>query len=346
MQRVTTYETYLNERNKSYIAPLKNYSYEYFLRLQNCDGSEEAIKDIVTKWASGYVEGNPAYIQFQNFVDFLTGSIVEQKTLYQIYDLYVFNTFPWEEQGYAFREGIRSGDLAVISQNALLATMYYTVADGYDDATRDKLIDHVQDFLDQYKSFSDAYPVVRHDGYAICQIKDAHVIMKKEIVHRDYYKKPWFPNGTEWDNEHNESAWVVGYGDTSYNCGQTYDMCLSPKEIKAMVKYYEGQPSITCFDDILVKEAGLEFPSDAAGKKHIMLCQSDFYTEGYEYDDYYIYTPEAVASDSSLSIGRQNIGIAYLEHYGFLWMKQKFSWWTSSFDQNRWWFRPSVTSRY
>lgn len=40
--------------------------------------------------------------------------------------------------------------------------------------------------------------------------------------------------------------------------------------------------------------------------------------------------------------GRQDIGNGYLEHYGFLWLNQRFSHWTSAFDHNRIWLYTDI----
>ena len=341
----TTYESYLNKRSNDYVAPLKNYTDEYYLRLVNCDGSEDAIKEIVLEWGDGYIGGNKACDQYLNFVDFLTGSIVEQKNLYAIYDLYVYNTTPWEAQGYAFREGIRSSDLAVVAQNALLASLYYRVREGLDDRSRETLLGKIETYVTKYQEFSEANPVVRHDDLAVCQIKGAKFVMKKDLIIRDYYNKPWYPNGSEWDNEYNDNAWFVVYGDTKYNCAEMYDKCLSPEEINTLAKYYKSS-QITTFAQILKDEAGCVFPSSFDGKTPVMLAQGDGAVRHFEYDDYYISATDAVLVNSTCSVTSQDIGIAYLEHYGFLWMKQRFSFWTSNFNRNRIWFCTDVVERY
>ncbi len=340
----TTYETYLNKRLNDYVAPLKNYNNYYFTLLENCDGSDEAIKQIAVEWGDGTIGGNKACMEYLNFIDFLTKSVVERKNLYQIYDLYVYNTTPWEEQGYAIREGLRSADLAVIAQSMMLAEFYYRLKDGLNDGTRESMLTVIKTAKDNYEAFAKANPVERHDDMAICQIKGAHFAMKRQLVERDYYNKPWFPNGSQWDNENNESAWVVTYGDTYYNCAEIYKKCLTQAEVEAIAAYYKPQ-GITRFLDILTGEAKCILPAKAEGKTAVMLCQGDGYTEHDEYDDYMIYASKAVLASSNSNVGRQNIGIAYLEHYGFLWMSQRFTYWTSSFDRNHFWFRTDVVQR-
>lgn len=337
----TSYEKYLNDRTNNYIAPLRNYTSEYYTRLENCDGSEESIKKIVVEWGDGTIGGNKACVQYQNFIDFLTKSIVEQKSLYQIYDIYVFNTTAWEADGYAFREGIRSCDLAVIAQNAFLATLYYRAKDGIDDKSRDTFLARIKSYVDTYQEYLENYPVERHDDMAICQIKDLHMSFSRDLAVRDYYNKPWFPNGSEWDSENNESAWVLTYGKVGGIASETYRQCFSPNEIAKLMEYYKGA-SYTNFGELLREEAGCNIPEDIDGKTHLLLCQGDGYSERYEYDDYKIYASGALLLNKSKTCGRQDIGIGYLEHYGFLWLNQRFNRWTTAFDHNRVWLCTDI----
>ena len=337
----TNYEKYLNDRTNNYIAPLRNYTSEYYTRLENCDGTEESIKKIAIEWGDGTIGGNKACVQYQNFIDFLTKSIVEQKSLYQIYDIYVFNTTPWEADGYAFREGIRSCDLAVIAQNAFMATLYYRAKEGLDDKSRDTFLAKIKTYVDTYREYLENYPVERHDDMAICQIKDLHMSFSRNLAVRDYYNKPWFPNGSEWDSENNESAWVLTYGKVGGIASETYRNSFSPNEIAKLMEYYKGE-AYNNFGDLLREKAGCTVPEDVDGKTHILLCQGDGYTERYEYDDYKIYASEALQLNKSKTCGRQDIGIGYLEHYGFLWLNQRFSHWTSAFDHNRIWLYTDI----
>ncbi len=340
----TTYEKYLNDRSNNYVSPLMNYTSDYYTLLKNCDGSEEAIRKIVVEWGDGTVGGNKACVEYQNFIDFLTKTVVEHKNLYQIYDLYVFNTTPWEHQGYEFREGLRSCDLAVISENALMAALYYRVKEGYDDASREEFLAKIDRFVNEYAQFAAGNAVERHDDLAVCQIKDAHFAMKKELVVRDYYRKPWFPNGSEWDNEYNDAVWFVVYGDTYYTCPEIYGKCLTSKEVKVLSSYY-AQAGITNLTQVLVEEAGCSFPVSVEGKTPILLLQGDGSLRHDEYNDYYISATNAVRMNNGFSAGSQDIGIAYLESYGFLWMKTRFAYWTASFNHNNVWLRTDVVSR-
>lgn len=343
----TTYEKYLNERTNAYLNPMRNLSNEYILRVKEAWQKDSAsVGPIVIEWANRTVGGNPAYVEVQNFIGYLTTTVVEQKNLYQMYDMYVFNTHAWEGNGYEMRENLRACDLAVIGQSLFLTRLYYAFGD-FTDATRESLCKELRETFGRYVTFYKNNKVERHDDMAICQIKNAHFKMSKQLIARDYYTHPWIPYYTPWDFENQESAWLLVNGDVKYNCAQIYQFCLKEEEAKTIAAYYKGT-SFTNMLDVLVKDAGCTLPyteSQMNGKKIMLQLQTDGSDPHQEDNNYYINANKAIEASKDFAIGEKTIGIAWLERHGFLWLEQWFRQWDTYYD-NQLWLRTAIDSRY
>lgn len=343
----TTYEKYLNERTSIYLNPMRNLSNEYILRVKEAwQDNPDSVGPIVIEWANRTVGGNPAYVEVKNFIDYLTSTVVEQKNLYQMYDMYVYNTHPWENMGYGIREALRAGDLAVIAQSLFLTRLYYAYGD-FTETTRENLCEELRDCFNSYMAFCKAHPVEHHDDQAICQIKGAHFSMSKELVSRDFYNHPWMPYETPWEFENQESAWWLVNGDTHYNCAQIYKFCMSEDEAKAISGYYKSSPYKSMVE-VLTKDAACTLPFDEkqmSGKKIMMQLQTDASDPHQEYNNYYIKANKAMEASRDFSIGEKSIGIAWLERHGFLWMEQWFKQWDTYYNDQLW-FRTQITDRF
>lgn len=343
----TTYEKYLNERTNTYLNPMRNLSNEYIIRVKEAwQNDPDSVGPIVIEWANRTVGGNPAYVEVKNFIDFLTGTVVEQKNLYQMYDMYVYNTHPWEKMGYAMRDNLRAADLGVIAQSLFLTRLYYGYGD-FTDATRESLCKDLQDSFEGFKNFCRANGVDRHNDQAICQIKGAHFAMSTTLVARDFQNHPWMPYKTPWEFENQESAWWLVNGDTEYNCAQIYNFCMSEDEAKAIASYYKGK-QWTCMADVLTKDAGCTLPFDKyqmEDRKLMMQLQTDGSDPHQQDNNYYINANKAMEASKDFNIGTRTIGIAWLERHGFLWMEQWFRQWDTYYDDQLW-FRTQITARY
>ena len=343
----TTYEHYLNERTNSYLNPMRNLSNEYILRVKEAwQNDPDSVGPIVIEWANRTVGGNPAYVEVRNFIDYIKGTVVERKNIYQMYDMYVYNTHPWENMGYALRENLRAGDLAVIAQSLFLTRLYYSYGD-FTEATRDRMCQDLKSSFESFQEFYEANKVERHDGQAICQIKGAHFAMPATLVKRDFYNHPWMPYETPWDFENQESAWWLVHGDTRYTCAQIYRFCMTEDEAKAVAGYYKGSP-YTNMVDVLTKDALCTLPfseSEMAGKKIMMQLQTDGSDPHQKDSNYYINARLAMEASKDFNIGEKTIGIAWLERHGFLWMEQWFKQWDTYYNDQLW-FRTEITGRY
>lgn len=343
----TTYERYLNERTNTYVNPMRNLSYDYILRVEEAwQKDPDSVGPIVIEWANRTVGGNPAYVEAKNFMDYLTTTVVEQKNLYQMYDMYVYNTHAWENSGYEIRENLRAGDLAVIAQSLFLTRLYYAYGD-FTDSMKDILCKELLESFENFSKYFEANSVERRDAVLICQVKGAHFIMEKELVARDYQNHPWMPYYTPWEFENQESAWWLVNGDTKYTCAEIYQFCINETEMKALAEFYKNSPYSNMLD-ALVKDAGCTLPfsdSQMSGKKIMMQLQSDGRDPHQEDNNYYINIKKAVEASKDFTVGEKTIGIAWLERHGFLWLEQWFRQWDTYYSDQLW-FRTEVLNRY
>ena len=185
--------------------------------------------------------------------------------------------------------------------------------------------------------------VERHDDKIICQIKDAHFVMDKQLVVRDYKNHPWFENGMAWDNEFGDAVYFVVYGDEKYTCHQVNHFCLRSEELKALNSFYAGKDT-TLYD--VLTSVGAVFPAKTAGQHYQMLLSGDGSIVPDEYNDYFIRATHSVNASEDLTDREYvTIGSAWLERYGFLWMLTRFARW-SSYDDSKCWVRTNITERY
>lgn len=342
----TTYEKYLNDRINTYLSPMNNYNSLYIKMLEDCDGSETAIMDIATKWATtSTISGNSPTVQFLNFIDFLRLSIVEQKNMYQIYDTYVFNTHAWECEGYEIREALRTSDLAVIAGSAYLAMMYARCRTDISETVRESLLNDINNAVQSYKSYSEANMIERHDNMAICQISGAHFKMNISLEERDYYSKPWFPNRTLWENEDSIPRFL--YGSTNSTPSALKGQLFTNSDITKMFNYYKGSKYAN-FWEVLTKAAKCSYPFDSsyANFKQIFFLTQDggYYTR----DDGTIFrfgANNAIVAKDGFKRANTDIGKGELETVGFFCKDRVFAGWTN-YNSGYLWVIPHIVSRY
>lgn len=327
----------INARSTQFVIPMKNSAYLCMQWLQEAT-TEEERKEVILDWASK--DGNDT--KCKNFIDFLLMNTYLQKNLYQVYDMYAFNCYAFESEGYALRENLRMLDASVIIQYAYLTSLYYMYT-AKTQTTLEKLTNDLTQSLEQYTTFCNNNKVERHDDKIICQIKDAHFVMDKQLVLRDYKNHPWFENGMAWDNEFGDAVYFVVYGDEKYTCHQVNHFCLYPDELKAINSFYAGKDT-TLYEVLTSVDA--VFPAKAEGQHYQMLLAGDGSIVPDEYNDYFIRARYSANASKDL-VSRENvtIGSAWLERYGFLWMLTRFARW-SKYDDSQCWVRTNITERY
>ncbi len=251
----TTYESYLNQRSKM-ISELENCNSVYFTRLSKVNTEDEAqaeaeVKVIVLDWAKNTVGGNPVWAQGFNYIDFLLKTVVEQKDIFNMYDLYTYNTTPWENMGYAIREGLRASDIAIAAQTLYLTQLYHKVREDLDDASLEKIL---SDNIAKFNTFSEyimSRPVEHHDDKGICQIYGAHFVMESYPLDYPQYRNPsWSTIPCRWTSD------SYGYFMWGPNQAENYNKALKPEEVECIMNYYAG--SDRSLGDIFKEDANIK----------------------------------------------------------------------------------------
>ncbi len=332
----TTYEKYLNDRSKM-VSELTNYNKEYYTRLSNAETDEE-VKTIILDWASHSVGGNPVYVQGFNFIDFLLTTVIEQRDIFNMYDLYTYNTTAWESQGYAVREALRASDIATAAQNLYLTQLYHTLRDGIKDADRETIL---KDNITKFEKFSEYIknrPVERHEDRGICQIEGAHFVMDKFALDYPNYRNPkWNTIPCRWTRYQSDVYFMWGP-----NQAENYSKALTPDEVKRILDYYEGSGR-TLYeifnDDANIKLGAYIVTSYYNG---VIPLQSGYYSKSWRY----VGVDSAVfirTATSANDIQPTAVGYACIDGMGILGHLGLISWFDFYADYN--WTRTNVLER-
>lgn len=333
----TTYEAKLNERSK-YVSELTNYNEEYYVRLSNAK-TEEEVATIISDWASHTVGGNPVYVQGLNFIDFLLNTVIEQRDIFNMYDLYTYNTTAWENEGYSVREALRAGDIAVAAENLYLTQLYYTLRTDMDEDSKKTMLDKNIEKFNLLAEYIKNRPVEHHDDKAICQIPGAHFVM--DAVNFTFqgsstYKNPsWCRIPREWMEYDDDMDFI--YGPNKTEC---YNKSLTPDEVKHILDYYDGTGWTLAQIFILKAKCRL---SMLPLQTIILTLQS----KGYSADAKVIGLNQSVDfyAKSSSEIGPKSVGKGYFETKGsfYYWYLEFVRW--DSFNENQFWIRTNVLER-
>ena len=335
----TTYEAKLNERSK-YVSELTNYNSEYYIRLGNAK-TEADVSAIILDWASHSVGGNPVYVQGLNFIDFLLNTVIEQRDIYNMYDLYTFNTTAWEGEGYAVREALRASDIAVAAQNLYLTQLYQTLRTDVDDVSKSKILDNNIKKFELFSDYIKKNPVEHHDDKVICQIAGNHFVMdiaNFSIVTAGLYQNPsWSPIPRKWIEYDDDLDFI--YGPNKIEC---YNKSLTPDEVKKILDYYAGTDLTLA--QILRTKAGCKINiATLPGQELIVTLQS----KPYSADKAVVGLDNSVDYYAKLSseVGPKSVGRGYFEVKGSMynWYLQFVRW--EQFTGNQIWIRTNVLER-
>ncbi len=331
----TTYEAKLNERSK-YVSELMNCNSEYFTRLSNVktDNEEEAeakVKEIVLAWAKNTVGGNPVAVQGLNYIDFLLNTVIEQKDIFNMYDLYTYNTHAWERQGYSVREALRAGDIATVAQTLYLTQLYHKVRDDIDDVSRAKILSENIVRFNKFSDYIKNRPVDRHDDMVICQIEGTHFVMKRTWFDYPFYKNPtWCNIPCLWTRGSKVEYFMWGPNQVEY-----YNKAFTADEITRILEYYGGRKNIS---DILLYEADcygyLWNPFGGDQREGIIAIQSGYYSADWR----------CIGIDKTISyngtskddIVPRYVGVAVIDGSGWGGKDLKFYEWKEFYDNQRW----------
>lgn len=335
----TTYEAKLNERSK-YVSELTNYNSAYYVRLSNAK-TEADVAKIISDWASHTVGGNPVYVQGLNFIDFLLNTIIEQRDIFNMYDLYTYNTTAWENEGYSIREALRAGDIAVAAENLYLTQLYYTLNTDLDDASKKKILDNNITKFNSLSDYMKKRPVERHSDKVISQIPGTHFVMDAsnfQFRTSGNYRNPaWYSIPRKWIEYSDDLYFIYGL-----DMIERYNKSLTPDEVKNILDYYSG--SDLTLSEILKTKAGCKMSiAPLPDQTFILTLQS----QGYSADAKVIGLDKSINFDakSSDEIGAKSVGRGYFEVKGsfYSWYLEFVRW--ESFNENQVWIQTNVLER-
>ncbi len=332
----TTYEAKLNERSK-WVNEITNFNEEYYIRLSNAK-TEEDVSAIILDWASHNVGGNPVYVQGMNYMDFLLTTVIEQRDIFNMYDLYTYNTTAWESQGYAIREALRASDIAVAAQNLYLTQLYHMFRTDIDDASRATILEKNIKKFEEFSEYITNRPVERHENRGICQIEGAHFVMDSYPLDYPNYRNPsWSPIPCPWVRNDGDVYFMWGP-----NQAENYSKALKPEEVKTILDYYEG--SGRTLGDIFKEDANIKLGAwiVTSNFNGVLPLQSGYYSPDWDYIgvDAAVFLKEA---KSASDIKPTACGYASLGAYGWR-MKLYFLKWYEFYDSYTW-VRTNVIER-
>lgn len=332
----SVYEAKLNERSKLQYE-MHNHNYEAFIRLKNAS-TEDQARDIIKSWADKTVGGNPAYEQVLNYMDFLNTTVIEQKDIFNMYDLYTYNTTPWEHHGYAYRESLRKSDIAAVAEGLFLTQYYQMVRTDLDEVSRKEILNANAAKFKAFSDFVQKHPVEHHDQMAVCQIQGAHFVMEKQSVsYPDFHNPSWCSLPARWTRYSSDEYFMWGP-----NQAENFSQAISMYELAAIMQYYGGKKNVY---EILHDEAECEMRSDTkpgSGKRAVVCLQGGYYPGDWRE----IGLDSAVLTSASYpyEIGPQSAGRAIIDGAGIFAQYLEFYKWDKYYEDIVW-IRTKVTER-
>ena len=177
-----------NNRNEKFYNKLKVQNRKYF------DSAYKLYKEDknapkLGQYAKAWVGKNEEFANLTwEYIEYLT--TVEHtgygKGLDRIYDGLVFDKYPWEHIGIGDRKNYRAYDLTMIAKSLFMISLYSAYG-GLSDVEKEGLYNSYKGYKPQLKAFCE-FKISDPDKFRVCQIKDAHFIMHKEIQKYNYHK--------------------------------------------------------------------------------------------------------------------------------------------------------------
>ena len=177
-----------NNRNEKFYNRLKVQNTKYFEDAYKAYKANKNDPELAN-YAKAWVGKDEQYANLTwEYIEYLT--TVEHtdfgKGMDRIYDGLVFNKYPWEHIGVGDRKNYRAYDLTMIAKSLFMISLYSTYG-GLNNIEQKGLYNSYKDYKPKLKAFSE-FKISDPDKFRVCQIKDAHFIMHKEIQKYNYHK--------------------------------------------------------------------------------------------------------------------------------------------------------------
>lgn len=211
---------------------ISNLNMEYYEQVEDAAYDTARLTQILEAWAKESVNGSSARLAAKNLADLLVDGSMSSADPCKIYDMIVFNTLPWESQGYDLRDEFRAADALILLRGLQLSYMYYLYTNNESMATS------IANTTNKLAKYYETHPVVRSNDMAICQIRGAHVKLSKKISDISYFKlnAPAYLTGKQMVAAH-------AYGEnisvpTEQQVNVFSQQILSIKELQAIMSCY------------------------------------------------------------------------------------------------------------
>ena len=274
--------------------------YDSLMKLIDAEASDDEFTKVIDTWAHTVINGSEARFNALSYVQNLIDPLMyftyhERKiNMIQVYDLSVFDAYPWEYLGYDDREAFR----AKIAAEAVLSLSFAYIY--YDANGMNNMRENCVQAICKLKEFVGANEVEYNMNESCCQIRGAYVK---------------FPSGCVWNRSSTGVSFVMSmqnlrYGTTWYenewlfgsfdlqNPSNTSDKItearasqLSVAEIESIVNYYKKTSPDKSLMSVFT-EAGLVFPSSFEKDSEIYLGSNEtqtclWITDNSNYHEYY-----------------------------------------------------------
>jgi hypothetical protein len=295
-------QEFFNTRNDKYYNPLRDQNTQYFdkaydLYIKNKSDLNKVSADLgeyAKKWVgtdNRNIDLTWNYIEHLNTVqDSFYG-----KGMAAIYDGLTFDKYPWEHLGIGDRDAYRAYDMFVIAKCLFMINLY-AVYGGLTDTQKQELYERYSSKKPALKAFCE-FKVSNPDKFRVCQIRDAHFIMHKELQKYNYCgpnKKgphPLFSREVIYAPEWHEAGNIK-----IENPKEVKSKLIHEKEATAIFKYYNStvyrRNSKIWWTNMLVRDKNIAEKDNQAGgavfakepgdnKKPILILTSNEFNAGY-----------------------------------------------------------------
>ncbi len=351
---------YYNQRMWNYYSFETNGRYlsEFLMFLRKND--VQSAYDIADNWAKQKFDCGEAVKGIKDMMEYIpTFTTGGTMNLVQLYDYWVFQTTPWEHEGYQKREQLRLADISICTSGYILARAHYEHQLATATREADKSDARIGiEYLDKaFKNFSEFYKknyeFPRHDDKLICQIKNANIVFNKDLKIRDVKNHPWQSNDTDdWGLN------TLMYGDVNMSYKNVLDRSINQKEAEAIFNYYknrqkkDSQEKLT-FEKIM-KDAGFDLSGlDASKKKHIMTLSDGCWMEKehwYNWNNWDLYYSHVVISNDENPIRKDwKLGCMWIKServHRCSSVKNVLKWWHNYSNDDCQYFYTNIEKRY
>lgn len=257
-----------SKTNLMYFQNLETYS--LILEALKQENSDEAIIGIINDWAKTIVNGTEARLNALTYVEDIIDPLSyftyhERKiNILQVYDLTVFDAYPWEYLGYTDRESFRAKVATEAALSLAFAYLYYA----NENATT--MVETCLRGMEKLCDFMNMNTIHYDYDHTRCQIRGAYVLINTSAVwnrtdtgktlemmlENIKSKKTWYEN--EWLFS---SFNIAKPSNSSDAITAAREAQLTTEELEAIINYYKKSTPDESLLSIF-RKAGIVFPED------------------------------------------------------------------------------------